>query len=192
LHAPIVIMLLSRDGSQFHEQGGYLLTMAVPAVLAACVVMPRPAFWLTTLLGAGLTAALVVPRWPPVYQREFVKAVEQLRRERSFVLVVGPDELEGVRTNIEGLWCVEVERSLDAFFGLTLAGQQPLPVWFDAMIDVLAKQADSVLVTAEAQRCLDQYRVEAVRTLWRDHVQRNYVVEPLQLPGLEGAFIRHR
>ena len=192
LHAPIVIMLLSRDGSQFHEQGGYLLTMAVPAVLAAIVVMPRPAFWLTTLLGAGLTAALVVPRWPPVYQQEFVKATEQLRRERSFVLVVGPDELEGVRTKIEGLWCVEVERSLDAFFGLTLASPQPLPEWFDSMIDVLAKQADSVLVTAEAQRCLDQYRVEAVRTLWRDHVQRNYVVEPLQRPGLEGAFIRHR
>ena len=194
LHAPIVILLLSRPGSQFHEQGGYLLPMAVPAVLAAITVMPRPVFWLATLLGAGLTAALVVPRWPRIYDPAFVAAVEQLRSERSFaLLLVGPRELEGVRTHhIEGLLCLEVNRTLEGFFGLTRASPQPLTPWFDAWIDKLVKKGDPLLVTAEAKKCFETSPDETVRSLWRDHVTRNYVVEPLQRPGLEGVFIRHR
>jgi hypothetical protein len=194
LHAPIVILLLSRPGSQLHEQGGYLLPMAVPAVLAAIPLMPRPVFWLTTLLGAGLTAALVVPRWPRVYEPEFVAAVEKLRSERSFAMLVGPREIEGVRTSIDGLVCLEVNRTLDGYFGLTRANPQPVALtsWFDAGIEKLVKTGDPLLVTAEARKCFEDSPDEVVRNLWRDHVQRNYVVEPLQQPGLEGVFIRHR
>lgn len=192
LHAPIVILLLSRAGSQFHEQGGYLLPMAVPAVLAAMTAMPRPVFWLTTLLSAGLTAALVVPRWPRNYEPGFVAAVEQLRSERSFALLVGLREIEGVRTHIDGLACLEINRTLDGFFGLTRASPQPLTPWFDALIDKLVKKGDPLLVTAEAIKSFESSPDETVRNLWRDHVQRNYVIEPLQRPGLEGVFIRHR
>ncbi|HZN38120.1 MAG TPA: hypothetical protein VFD82_04910 [Planctomycetota bacterium] len=195
LHAPIVILLLSRPGSQFHEQGGYLLPMAVPAVLAAIAVMPRPVFWLATLLSAGLTAALVVPRWPRVYEPEFVAAVEQLSRERSLSLLVGSREIEGVRTHIdEGLICVDVNRTLAGFFGRSRASPQPVPLteWFDAWIDRLVKKGDPLLVTAEARKCFEDSTDETVRNLWRDHVQHNYMVEPLQRPGLDGVLIRHR
>ncbi|HEX6811643.1 MAG TPA: hypothetical protein VF384_08485 [Planctomycetota bacterium] len=202
LHAPIVILLLSRQGSQFHEQGGYLLPMAVPAVLASITLLPRPLYWLAALVSAGLTAALVVPRWPRAYKPEFVAAVEQLRTERNFVLLVGPNELEGVRTEIAGpspstnkpLLCVEVNRSLESFFGLSRASPQPAPIapWFDAMIDGLTKGGDSVLVTAEAQRCFDQSPIESVRSLWRDHVPRHYTLEPLQRTGLDGVVLRRR
>ena len=194
LHAPIVILLLSRPGS-VHQQGGYLLPMAVPAVLAAITVMPRPLFWLTTLFCAGLTAALVVPRWPRVYRPEFVAAVEQLRKERSFALLVGPPELEAVRTNIEdGLVCLEVNRTLDNFFALARVSPQPVALasWFDARVDKLVKKGDPLLVTTEARKILETFPDETVRSLWRDHVQRDYTAEPVQRPGLEGVFLRHR
>lgn len=189
LHAPLVCLFLARASENYHERGGYLLATAPAAALAAANLLPRAWLWGGTLLAAALSLAVVAPRWAPRYSAEFVASVAQLQQAGPCAFLVGPAELEGIRTHLEGVVCAEASRSLESYFGLVHGDPQapPLPQWFDAMLLVLGGPERTWIVTADAQQILAQSPDSRIAGLWREHVPAHYRLESLQRPGLSGV-----
>jgi hypothetical protein len=194
LHAPIACVFLAAGGDHFDERGAYLLPTAVPAVLASAQWLSRRWLWGGIVVAGAIAASLVGPRWAPLYRREFVEAVAQLQHERKLAFLVGPTEIEGVRTHLEGIVCVEIVRSLEAFYAApaTPGAAVPFAPWFDAMLVVLAGGDRTWIVSKEAEHHLAESPVEEVRNLWRHHVPATYELERLSRPGLEGVLLKRR
>jgi hypothetical protein len=193
LHAPLACLFLAREGAAFHERGAYLLPVAVPAVLAAGLLLPRRWPWAAVAASAVLAIAITAPRWPARYDERFVEAVARLREERDVAFVVGPAELEGVRARVPGTVGAEIERSLAAYFGITAsdAAAPPLPAWFDAMLGALGFPQRECVLTADACARIERSPSPAVQGLWR-HLQTAYTLEPLHRTGLDAVLLRRR
>lgn len=189
LHVPLVCLFLARASENYHERGGYLLATAPAAALAAANLLPRSWLWVGTIGAAALSLAFVAPRWAPRYSGEFVASVTRLQQAGPCAFLVGPAEIEGIRTHLEGVVCAEVTRSMESYFGLVHGDPQapPLPQWFDSMLLVLGGAERTWIVSSEAQQILAQSADPRIAALWREHVPAHYRPEPLQLPGLSGV-----
>jgi hypothetical protein len=194
LHGPIAWAFLARDTDGFDERGAYLLPVAVPAVLAAGALLPTRWPWLALALSAVLAIGVTAPRWPPRWERAFTNAAAQLHAERRVAFLVGPDEIEGLRTCVPDAVAAELARSLGGYFGLRARDPStpPLPVWFDAMLATLGFPARECVVTASARAWLDGSPLPEVQQLWRDHVLATYDLEPLPGVGLDAVVLRRR
>lgn len=192
LHAPVVCLFLARPGENFHERGGYLLPTALPAVLAAAAWLSK-AWWQGALLVAAVvTAVVVAPRWPARWRPEFVAGVVAMQRVEDRAWLVGPTEIEGLRSRCEGVVAAEIVRSLESFYGV-MEGASPQQVvdWLEITMRILGGGRTWV-VTQEARDSLQRVLSSAALATWDRHVAATYAVAPLQQPGLAGVCLVRR
>jgi hypothetical protein len=192
LHAPVACVFLAQGSPNFDERGAYLLPVAVPAVLASAAVLHGTRRWIALAIAAVISLAYVAPRWAPLYRREFVDAVAEIEREGSFAFLVGPSEIEGVRTHLAGTVAAEIVRSLEGFYGLQVPGDPvvALPAWFDATLRAFPDRV--WIVTREAQDLMVRSELPEVRALWLRHVPQAYEQQPVQRRGFDGVALRPR
>jgi hypothetical protein len=194
LHAPPTFSVLSHPG-HIPEHGAYLMTYAVPAVLASMRSLPRASFVAAIVASAALALWLQTPRLVRVYDPEFAAGVLELRQQRRFTMLVAsysPD-IEALSIGVEDQLFLEsdtVKAWVD--FESTKPKGKSLSQWFDEQLQLFEQMQQPLLIceSARARWNLDPH--EAVHSLWRGVIETNYDLEAVNRRGLHGWFLRRR
>ena len=194
LHAPITLSILSSPGHEW-EHGAYLLTYAVPAILATMRSLPPPGFVAAVVASVVLALWMQAPRLRRVYDPEFAAGVLELRQERQFTLLVGSHsgDVEALTIGVEGQLFVDSDK-LKAWvdFEATKPDGMSLAQWFDEQVGFFERLQHPLLICASARAMFDLYQNAAIRALWRGHIETSYILEVVDRRGLHAWFLRRR
>ncbi|HEU4418861.1 MAG TPA: hypothetical protein VFT55_07970 [Planctomycetota bacterium] len=194
LHTPITFSILSHPG-HIPEHGAYLLTWAVPAVLASMRSLPRAGFVAAMAASTALALWLLAPRLVRAYDPEFAAGVLELRQERRFTMLVAScsTDIDALAIGVEDQLFLEsdaVKAWVD--FESPKPDGKSLPQWFDEQLRLFEQLQQPLLICASARTRWSLDPHEAVHSLWRSHVEANYDLEAVDRRGLHGWFLRPR
>jgi hypothetical protein len=197
LHAPITFSILSHPG-HIPEHGAYLLTFAVPAVLASMRALPRGLFVAAVAASALLALWLQAPRLVRAYDPEFAAGVRELRQERQerrFTMLVASysTDIDALAIGVENQFFVESD-TIKAWvdFESTKPDGKSLPQWFDEQVRVFEQIQQPLLICASARTRWGLDPHDAVHSLWPGHIETSYDLEAVDRRGLHGWFLRPR
>jgi hypothetical protein len=185
IHLPLTILLLGSIGAD--EDGMYHLTLAVPAVATAWLLLSPVLLRTAALIGVGVIGLLAGPHWPQPGTAAFGSGLQALRAESNFVLVSTTQERDAARARVaQDLIILELDRLLGFYLPAQQAGKSPQQ-WF---AELMAIQPAPVLFTKDAAGILEQFG-PPLQGLWAS-IQRDYQCEPVQRDGFAGIWVKKR
>jgi len=189
VHLPLVVLLLGFI--DVDESGAYLLALALPAVLATAHLVPARSFVACLAASAALAACYAAPGWRDPISPEFSAGIAELYHDRRpAIVVIGPDELAGVRI-VPGAVAME----LAGVVGVFMQSRQPdetFEVFFDRWWASLESQQLPVLLTEATRDYFEKGPDRGLQTFWREHVLQRYRVTPEHRRGFHGVWIERK